>query len=454
MKFKIFITEASFSNPNLEKAVRLILKSLSSKVGFGFHPFGGKGNNFEKFKKSNGNKGIGMMYILDDGRLVRFNWEDNKKSSTMTSIDIWNDMKMIEKPDFNLDIPADYNIVQSIDAIAGFIKRPVKREIAEMARPFGKKRMENAEKYGIDINLPTKEFNALVAKAETKERKLMGKKGVKEISSTSKAIDNAENTFAAKKSADPEVIFKDLDDLITMVGTNIQKSLLITGMAGIGKTYAVQQKITEILGPEGNKWIFMKGRSSPLGLYSTLFIHRDDLIVFDDMDSVFSNKDTINMLKAALDSYDERRISWISPMTVNVSKLDNQQKEDLYQKIEDKLSTDPTNAKIKYPNSFNFTGRIIFISNINESKIDKAIKSRSFVIDITLKSKDVFKRMESILEDIVPDADMGTKREVLDFLKAEKGSAGQQVNMRTLINAVKCKQSGSSRWEHLAKHYA
>lgn len=453
-KFKDYITEASFSNPSLNKVVKLIIKSLTGKVGSKFYPFGGEGNNFEKFNKSNGNKGIGMIYVLDDGRLIRFNWETNKKSSTITSLDIWNDMKSIEHPDFNLDIPENYNIVQSMELLASFIKRPVKRELSEMARPFSQARYDKAERYGIDVNLETKEFNKLVLKAMGSEKKLMaGKKGVKEVSSTSKAMVAGEKAFNSKKIADPEIIFKDLDDLITMVATNVQKSLLITGMAGIGKTFAVQKRVKEILGPEGDKWIFMKGKSSPLGLYSTLFIHRNDLIVFDDMDSVFANKDTVNMLKSALDSYDERRISWISPITINVAKLTPAQKEELYISIEDKLSTDPANSKIKYPSQFEFTGRIIFISNIHESKMDKAIKSRSFVIDITLKAQDVFKRMESILKDIAPEANIKEKRIVLDFLKAEK-VGGQQTNMRTLINAIKCKQSGSSRWQHLAKHYA
>jgi len=53
----------------------------------------------------------------------------------------------------------------------------------------------------------------------------------------------------------------------------------------------------------------MKGKSSPFGLYSTLYMNRNKLIVFDDMDSVFKDTDTVNMLKAALDSTGENTVN-------------------------------------------------------------------------------------------------------------------------------------------------
>jgi len=455
MRLRSYIlNEASFGNKNLEKVVKLILKTLGSKVGSKFYPFGGQGNNFERFSKSNGNNGIGMMYILDYGTLVRFNWESNKKSTTLTSIDVWNDMKNIEQPDFNLDIPADYNIVQSINLIANFIKSPT-ASVSEMAArgQYGPKRVADAEKYGIDINDP--KFVAKVRKAERKAGiGIKSKKGVKEKSTSSKDVNNARKLLAGKKVADPEIIFQDLEDLIKMVGSGIQKSLMITGMAGIGKTYTVTTEIEKLLGPQGDKWTLVKGKTSPLGLYSALFLNRDKLIVFDDVDSVFKNKDTVNMLKAALDSYDKRVISWISPITVDVSRLDPESVQKLYDDIEEKLETDPLNAKIKYPNTFEFTGRVIFISNIHESKMDKAIKSRSFVIDITLKAKDVFNRMASIINEILPNVALSEKERVLKFLKEKSQTGEKDVDIRTLINGIKCKQSGSTRWEHLAEFYA
>lgn len=455
MRLRSYIlNEASFGNKSLEKAVKLILKTLESKVGSKFYPFGGQGNNFERFSKSNGNNGIGMIYVLDYGTLVRFNWEGNKKSSTLSSIDVWKDMKNMEHPDFNLDIPVDYNIVQSINLIANFIKSPT-ASVSEMAAKgqYGQKRQADAEKYGIDIDDP--KFVAKVRKAERKAGiGIKSRKGVKEKSTSTNDVNNARKMLKGKKIADPSIIFQDLEDLIKMVGSGIQKSLMITGMAGIGKTYTVTTEIEKMLGPQGDKWTLIKGKTSPLGLYSSLFLNRDKLIVFDDIDSVFKNKDTVNMLKAALDSYDKRVISWISPITVDVSKLSPELVQKLHDDIDEKLETDPLNAKIKYPNTFEFTGRVIFISNIHESKMDKAIKSRSFVIDITLKAKDVFNRMKSIINEILPNVTLSEKQKVLEFLKEKSQLGEKDVDIRTLINGIKCKQSGSNRWEHLAEFYA
>jgi len=458
LKSYLNLNEASFGNKNLEKAVKLIVNVLSKKTGYTFAPFGGKGNNYEKFSKSNGN-GIGMTYVLNDGKLVRFNWEQNKKSSTISSIDIWNNMRS-NNIDYSLEIPQNFNIVESINSIAFFIKKPsVSVPITEMAAKgqYGAKRYADAEKYGIPVDHP--KFRSEVSKAKTAEKKKMKgnftvRKNLKESSTRTEEYKKGEKLFKSKKIADPKVIFDDLSDLVKMVGKGIQKSLLITGMAGIGKTYTVTKEVTNMLGPKGDKWILVKGKTSPLGLYSTLFLNRDKLIVFDDIDSVFANKDTVNMIKAAVDSYDERVISWISPITVDISKLDDESVQKLYDDIEEKLETDPTNSKIKYPNQFPFTGRVIFISNIHESKMDAAIKSRSFVIDITLQAKDVFNRMESILPELMPESSMKDKQVVLDFLKEKHEKTNKAVDIRTLINGVKCKESGSSRWEHLAEYYA
>ena len=458
LKSYLSLNEASFRNNDLERVVKLLLNVLSRKTGYDFAPFGGKNQNFEKFSRSSGN-GIGMVYVLNDGQLVRFNWEKSKKSSTISSIDIWNSMRS-EKVDYSLEIPKDFNIIQSVKSIVNFIKKPsVAVPIIEMAAKgqYGPKRYADAERYGIPVDHP--KFRSEVAKAKTAEKKGFKKgfavrKNINETSTRTKEYSNGSKLFKSKKVADPSVIFDDLSDLVKMVSSGIQKSLLITGMAGIGKTYTVTKEVTDMLGPKGNKWVLIKGKTSPLGLYSALFLNRDKLILFDDIDSVFANKDTVNMIKAAVDSYDERIISWISPVTVDVSKLDAKSLQKLYDDIDEKLSTDPTNSKIKYPNQFPFTGKVIFISNINESKMDSAIKSRSFVIDITLEAKDVFNRMESILPDLLPESSMNDKQAVLDFLKEKNKDNKKPVDIRTLINGIKCKESGSARWKHLAEFYA
>ncbi len=449
-KFTDYINEnteglnEAFSSSNLFKAVDNIKRVLQKTLGSKLYPFYGT-QKVEKFTKSGIGSGIGISYIVDTtDALVRFNWEQKKKSNTITSIDIWDKVGNVDikPPTASLDIPKDFNIIQSLNIIANFIKKP---RIGLVTEAKGDVKRALAIEWGIDPN----QSYADIKKAVTKKKRLIALKGSAEKNQVMQDIKDAQKKLDAEKYADPDVVFEDLDDLVRMVASNIQPSLLITGMAGIGKTYMVEQVLKGMLGSEGNKWVHVKGKLSPLGMYQTFFLNKTKLIVFDDADSVFSNQDTINMLKAALDSYDKRTISWISPVTVDVSRLDKEQILELYDDIETQLSEDPANAKIKYPNKFDFYGQVIFISNIHASKIDSAVKSRSLTIDVTLTAESVVKRLKSILDKIGGDVLMVEKEEVLDFLAEEyKG----ELNIRSFILGCRCKQSGSANWKRLIKY--
>jgi len=449
MRFKKYmINEASFRNSDLEKAVKLLTNVLGRSVGSQFYPFGGHNNNTERFKKGNGKSGIGMKYVLETGKMVRFNLEKGGKSSLITSVDIWDDMKTPEKPTANLPILKGINILEVVKIVSKFIKTSYVGIISEAS--YGPTKIALAKEFGVDINLSQAEFRKAVTLAK---KELKSIKGVKEVSTHTTEIKVAEEKLKKKVVADPDILFADLDDLVSLVASGIQPSLLVTGLSGVGKTYTVTKKVQEIMGAEGGKWKLIKGKASPLGLYSELFLNRNKLIVFDDIDSIFKNTDTVLMLKAALDSYDKRTISWISPMTRDVSQMSNKDIEKLYIDIEEQLADPSAKKPPKFPSAFEFTGRIIFITNLNESKIDSALKSRSFVIDITLESKDIFKRMESILGEIGGNIlPMNEKKEVLDYLKEMKKS-GKETNMRTLLNGFKVKSAGLARWKHLAANY-
>jgi hypothetical protein len=247
--------------------------------------------------------------------------------------------------------------------------------------------------------------------------------------------------------ADPKIIFEDLEDLIHMVTGGLQSSLLVTGQAGIGKTFTVTKTIEDDGLVKDKDWFHVKGKATPAALYRELFNAKDGkLIVFDDCDSVFKDDDAVNILKAALDSYDVRTISWKSARTFDSRKITPDMEE--YDHL--------INDEGKYPDSFDFTGKVIFISNLHQSKIDAAIKSRSFTIDITLKASDVLLRIKSIMKKIMPEATEEAKEDALKYLQdsIEEGKKGEDVNIRTFLNAVKMRMSGSSNWKRLAEKYA
>ena len=211
------------------------------------------------------------------------------------------------------------------------------------------------------------------------------------------------------------------NDLTSMVVNGVTPSLVVLGEGGLGKSYSVTKTI-EANDLESDEYVFFKGYSTARGLYNTLYDNNGKLIVFDDCDSVLDDKVAVNILKSALDSYDKRTISWMS----KVSKSD------------------------EYPQHFDFTGRIIFISNKSKEKIDEAILTRSLTVDLTMTPDDKISRMEAILGSILPEYDMADKRAALEFLKSVKDEVS--LNMRMLIMVTKMCLQYPDTWRNLATY--
>lgn len=215
--------------------------------------------------------------------------------------------------------------------------------------------------------------------------------------------------------------FDFLSQLTSMVVSGQTPSLVITGEGGLGKTYTVN-KTVEDLNLQPNEYISFKGYSTARGLYNTLFDNNGKLIIFDDCDSVLEDKVAINILKSALDSYETRKISWMSKM----------------------------NKNDEYPNQFEFTGRIIFISNKDRSKIDNAILSRSLVVDVSMTPDEKIERMMYIISDILPEYDLSFKMDALNFLNDFKNEC--ELTIRSLIKITKIRYSFPDNWMDLAKY--
>jgi hypothetical protein len=247
---------------------------------------------------------------------------------------------------------------------------------------------------------------------------------VKRLARTAKTQKAAED--ASKMSfrntlekRDPKVMFDNLERLTKMVGRGIQPSLVITGMAGMGKTHIVKETLKNMGLKESTDFVHFKGRATAAGLFITLYENSDAVIVLDDCDSVFKDDDAVNILKAALDSYDTRRISYISSKPLK----------DSYDQA--------------VPRHFEFTGKIIFISNINQSKLDEAVKSRSFVSDISMNTTQMFTRMEQLMDKMEPRIPTKAKQEALRCMKElNEEFAGVEINLRSFIKAARVAAMG------------
>lgn len=214
--------------------------------------------------------------------------------------------------------------------------------------------------------------------------------------------------------------FEFLKDLTSMVVCDVSPSLVLTGEGGLGKTYSVLSTVGESV-LEKTEWIQIKGFSTARGLYNCLYDNNGKLIIFDDCDSILEDKVALNILKSALDSYETRTITWQSKM----AKSD------------------------EYPSKFNFTGRIIFISNKNRDSIDGAILSRSLCVDLTMTREEKIERMEYILEDILPSYPKNVKSDALQFLRNHPGDT---ISIRSLISVSKIRMTFENGWQDMARY--
>ena len=232
--------------------------------------------------------------------------------------------------------------------------------------------------------------------------------------------------------------FSFVEKLVNMVATGVQPSAVITGEGGLGKTYTV----TKTLEANGYKDIsdladfqvgtiintrkcftMVKGFSTAKGLYRTLFENNKSIIVFDDCDAVLKDPVALNLLKGALDSYGKRIISWNADMR------------------DDDL-----------PKSFNFEGRVIFISNMDQDRIDQAIRSRSMMIDLSMSAEQKIDRMEFIAksDEFMPEQSLEYKMDALNLIR-EIANDAKEISLRTLISVTKIRASNKD-WKEMATY--
>ena len=266
------------------------------------------------------------------------------------------------------------------------------------------------------------------------EEKVAALSGTKvDFESTAKAAAERDAKFGINTR------FEFVEKLVNMVASGVQPSAVITGEGGLGKTYTV----TKTLEANGFKDIsdladfqvgsiintrkcftMVKGYSTAKGLYRTLFENNKSIIVFDDCDAVLKDPVALNLLKGALDSYGKRIISWNADMR------------------DDDL-----------PRSFNFEGRVIFISNMDQNGIDQAIRSRSMMIDLSMTADQKIDRMEFIAksESFMPEYDAEQKADALALIRELKDSA-KEISLRTLISVTKIRASNPKDYRGLAEY--
>ena len=485
------ITEA-FSKKDLDVVIPKLARVVGRSANDTLYRYGG-GSYYQKFQKAGSGAVVGALFLTDGGKAIRFNWEavvQRDSASAITSVDVW------QKGEWNLGYPKptctveteDMNIVQIVKVATQLLKQPglktLKEEMLLEARTMatvqqvidwcsnngvGLKACKSSQlqsfKDSTGMDWPPAIRSLKIKRGVfdlTKAGNMgQGSDGIPVITNTAQEkhpvhAETAKATASARRIP-VETLFEDLNDLATLVAKKVRPSLLVVGGAGTGKTFTVMKAVKKAGLKEKENYLVVKGKTSTYGLYETLFLYHDKLVIFDDCDDVFANGDSRNLLKAALDSYDKRIISWNSKLTMNTSGMADAEKKAYDDSLRDAMLSGAWSAgdkdAQKMPSEFEFKGGVIFISNIPKDKMEQAIISRSLTIDVTLSRDEMFERIELIMKDINPgdgSATMEDKEEVLKYLKqeSEAGNMGYP-SMRTFVAGLEVKMSGLPRWKSL-----
>lgn len=220
--------------------------------------------------------------------------------------------------------------------------------------------------------------------------------------------------------ADP---FKVMGDLVKVVAMGNVNGLMLVGPGGLGKTYTTRQKLLEMGKVEGRDYYHICGYKTNLSLYNTLYERRDKLLVFDDCDSIFGDEIGLNVLKAALETTDRRIITWGS-----------------------------TSSRVTVP-QFQFTGQIIFISNLDPTRVAdrnfQALLTRVMTFALGTTPKEIKDRMVSLIPTIGAGLTAEVQKEIEEWLE-EHYTRVPNLSIRLLLHLVGLRKSEVDNWRVLA----
>ena len=169
--------------------------------------------------------------------------------------------------------------------------------------------------------------------------------------------------------------FSILDEMAEAVSTSKVRAMIVSGPPGIGKSYGVEralekQNMFEDIAGSQRKFEVVKGAMSAIGLYKKLYEHsaKGHVVCFDDCDAILYDDLALNLLKAALDTGKKRTLHWNTESRTLMAE--------------------------GMPNSFEFFGGVIFITNIKFDNVKskklqdhlQALQSRCHYLDLTIDS--------------------------------------------------------------------
>ena len=207
--------------------------------------------------------------------------------------------------------------------------------------------------------------------------------------------------------------YKLLGDYIKAFADNNISLLVIRSYGGLAKTYTLKNIIRD------TACQFFNGHATPLSIYMTLLNSPDDLVVFDDVDSLINNKVTVSLLKQFCELSDNKTIRYNTTHKVN------------------KAVVEPM---------FNSNNKVCLLCN-DFKRIGhniKALLSRGIYIDFKPSYPEILAKLKAFTN---------LDPEIYDYIELHNASI-KQLNLRTYIKCVELKKAGLCWKDYLINEFS
>lgn len=461
------IVEA-FSIKDTPKAMNLIMKQISKFIGKRVY----FSEITEEFVNSIG-KHVGIYGFLDNGDSLRLNWRIDK-SGEISSVDFFSGYS--NEPEYNIEM-SDKGIIQILKDIKNYYTKNTvieNKKITERSAPETKSL--TIKQWIIDNNLTESMLKNMTIKSlfddyidwymslddpynyvkfsvSAFRYELLQYLEVLNISrptavtrakSENKIIDSSDSSNFNDLTNNDEInnyeeLILQLEAFVQLVGNNVNSEfgngLIVSGESGVGKSYITEQTLKTL----SRKAVGAKGSiKNAKSVYKKLAEHRENkVIVFDDFDNVLKNKETVNILKAALDDKKVRKVTYIDPEFIPFN---------VYTKNPEKYD-----KKNKIPDTIYFSSSIIIITNLKKRQIDSALISRSLNIDFIITKDEMMRYIDKKMDDILKEVPKNFKIEVYDYIQTFMSKL-KRIDIRQFKKAVIIRTSNHPKWKQWIKN--
>ena len=214
-------------------------------------------------------------------------------------------------------------------------------------------------------------------------------------------------------------LFNQLKFSIGLVAKGLKNCIIVSGNPGVGKSSTVRQTLKDNKADYVWATTYIKKVND---LYKVLY-KNNKVIVFDDTENILHKRKGASfkdLLMSATDLKKSRQLQ-----------------------LNDLSDRDITSGK--YPQTFEFTGALIFITNLDRKYIEPSLLSRSLFLSLRFSKEDILYQIEKNIDRYYPEVQHDAKVRVLNFMKEIKRDV-TGFDFRQYHDILLLHVSGESRW--------